>query len=178
MHGGVDFSTSTIVDDSILAKIESNIHLAPLHNPANCEGIHIMRELLPSVPSIAVFDTSFHSTIPARAYTYPLPGSYRDGLQIRKYGFHGTSVQYVANKAYDLLHRVSDGRRKDGKMIIAHLGNGASVTAVVDGKSVDTTMGFTPLEGLMMGEFILVSCNSKNALKYTGNSYLLYLILI
>ena len=154
MHGGIDFASSTIIEnDQVLSKIEANNHLAPLHNPANCAGIRIMRAILPDIPSVAIFDTSFHSTMPAHAYTYPLPSVYRNELQIRKYGFHGTSVHYVANKMSELLCQENDSLNKGWKMIVAHLGNGASVTAVVDGKSVDTTMGFTPLDGLMMGKF-------------------------
>uniref|UniRef100_A0A7S2PEI3 Probable acetate kinase n=1 Tax=Leptocylindrus danicus TaxID=163516 RepID=A0A7S2PEI3_9STRA len=163
VHGGTKFTQSTIVDKDTLLGIESVSHLAPLHNPANLEGIRILMEELPNVPSVAVFDTSFHTTMPPRAYTYPLPKQYREELEVRKYGFHGTSVNYVMKKAEGMIMLARSAgsiSRNNGsgidacggsKMIIAHLGNGASVTAVANGKSVDTTMGFTPLEGLMMG---------------------------
>jgi len=122
--------------------------LAPLHNPANIEGIKVAREIFnDNVKNVAVFDTAFHSTMPPYAYNYPLPKEYRES-KIRKYGFHGTSVKYVSQEASKILKNMN---RTSKKMIIAHLGSGASVTAVVDGRSVDTTMGFSPLSGIMMG---------------------------
>jgi acetate kinase len=148
VHGGGQFSAdATIVTEAVLKAIESLSHLAPLHNPSNIQGIKIALEKFKTVPNIAVFDTSFHSTMPKYIKTYPLPAEYAEH-QIRKYGFHGTSVKYVSIQAAAKLAAMG---KKSTRMIIAHLGNGASATAVVNGKSVDTTMGFTPLSGTMMG---------------------------
>lgn len=138
VHGGTKFTKSIIVDENILYRIEGVSHLAPLHNPANVEGIRILMKELPNVPPVAVFDTSFHTTMPPRAYTYPLPKQYRDELEVRKYGFHGTSVHYVMKMSEGMLSSARPCRSNGGsdgwKMIIAHLGNGASVTAVDNGK--------------------------------------------
>jgi len=148
VHGGDKFSEASLVTDEVLNAIQNVSHLAPLHNPSNLEGIRIAKAVFPeNVPSIAVFDTAFHSTMPAHAYTYPLPKEYAHH-QIRKYGFHGTSVKYVTQVATRKLKQLNKGHRN---LIVAHLGNGASVTAVVDGKGVDTSMEFTPLSGIMMG---------------------------
>jgi acetate kinase len=148
VHGGDKFWEASLVTDEVLDAIQNVSHLAPLHNPSNLEGIRIAKTIFPDeVPSIAVFDTAFHSTMPAHAYTYPLPKEYSQH-QIRKYGFHGTSVKYVTQAATRKLAHLKKGYRN---LIVAHLGNGASVTAVVDGKGVDTSMEFTPLSGIMMG---------------------------
>ena len=153
VHGGTIFNDSAIVTDLSFEQIASVSHLAPLHNPHNLAGIRAIRNLLPEIPNVAVFDTSFHSTIPDVAYTYPLPQEYR--LQdMRKYGFHGTSVNYVSQKATQLLKDAKiapNTSNQEYQMIVCHLGNGASVTAVSGNKSMDTSMGFTPLSGLMMG---------------------------
>jgi acetate kinase len=148
VHGGDKFSEASLVTEEVLDAIQNVSHLAPLHNPSNLEGIRIAKAVFPEhVPNVAVFDTAFHSTMPAFAYTYPLPKEYAHH-QIRKYGFHGTSVKYVTQAATRTLERLNKGHRN---LIVAHLGNGASVTAVVDGKGVDTSMEFTPLSGIMMG---------------------------
>jgi acetate kinase len=150
VHGGEDFSASTIIDDEVLAVIERNCELAPLHNPPNLTGILACRELLPSVPQVAVFDTAFHAQMPRRAYLYGIPYSYYENLGIRRYGFHGTSHRYVTGVALEYL--AGRGKPVDGcKIVTCHLGNGCSMAAVVGGRSIDTTMGFTPLEGLLMG---------------------------
>ncbi|MFV0556320.1 MAG: acetate kinase [Lactovum sp.] len=145
--GGEYFSESTLIDDDVLEKIESLSPLAPLHNPANAAGIRAFKELLPDAVAVAVFDTAFHTTMPAKAYRYPLPKKYYTDYAVRKYGAHGTSHEYVAKEAAKLLGKDI----KDTKIITAHIGNGASITAVKAGQSVDTSMGFTPLAGLMMG---------------------------
>jgi len=145
VHGGEYFSKSVIIDDDVLSKLEKLIPLAPLHNPAHIMGIKICKELMPSKPNIAVFDTAFHQTMPASAYMYAVPyADYKDH-GVRKYGFHGTSHYYVSNQATKLLNK------ENTKVIVCHLGNGSSICAVQDGKSIDTSMGLTPLEGLMMG---------------------------
>jgi acetate kinase len=144
VHGGTTFSDSVLVDDDTLQAINDVSSLAPLHNPHNVTGIVALRRILPDLPAIAVFDTSFHQTIPPKASLYPLPQSYRD-KGIRKYGFHGTSVRFVAARAGEILGNPG------ASMIICHLGNGASVSAVANQVSVETSMGFSPLEGLMMG---------------------------
>jgi len=147
VHGGEYFSESIIVDDDAIKKMESCNHLAPLHNPANLLGISTMKLLAPNVPQIAVFDTAFHQTLPPKAYLYALPYEYYENFGVRRYGFHGTSHRYVAQKAADMI-----GQRLDTLSLISiHLGNGCSATAIHNGKSVDTTMGMTPLEGLAMG---------------------------
>lgn len=145
VHGGEYFSKSVIIDDDVLSKLEKLIPLAPLHNPAHIIGIKICRELMPTKPNIAVFDTAFHQTMPASSYMYAVPyADYKDH-GVRKYGFHGTSHYYVSNEASKLLNK------ENTKVIVCHLGNGSSICAVQDGKSIDTSMGLTPLEGLMMG---------------------------
>lgn len=146
-HGGENFSASALINEEVKKNISSVIELAPLHNPANLNGIISMEKLLPNVPQVAVFDTAFHQTIPPHAYMYPLPYSLYKEDKIRRYGFHGTSHQYVFEKACDALFM----RKDHVKAITCHLGNGASITAIKDGKSVDTSMGLTPVEGLMMG---------------------------
>lgn len=147
VHAGEEFSKSVIIDDEVIKAIEKCIDLAPLHNPPNLLGINAIRSLLPSVPNVAVFDTAFHQTMPPEAYIYPLPYEWYEDLKIRRYGFHGTSHKYVSEKAAAFLGKDI----KELKIITCHLGNGSSVTAVDGGKSVDTSMGFTPLEGLVMG---------------------------
>ncbi len=147
VHGGEDFAGSVRIDDEVLETIEACVAFAPLHNPHNLEGIRVCGELLPGVPQVAVFDTAFHQTMPPASYLYALPyGLYRK-LKVRRYGFHGTSHYYVAHQAAKILDRPID----ELKIVTCHLGNGASVAAVKFGKSVDTSMGFTPLEGLVMG---------------------------
>lgn len=147
LHGGEDFSSSTIIDDEVMKAIENNIELAPLHNPANIMGIEACKELMPEVPMVAVFDTAFHQTIPADNYIYALPYELYEKYKIRRYGFHGTSHKYVSQRAAEILGKDI----RDLNIVTAHLGNGSSVTAVEGGKSVDTSMGLTPLEGLAMG---------------------------
>ena len=146
-HGGEKFSASALINDDVKKNIEECIELAPLHNPANLKGITSMEKLLPKVSQVAVFDTAFHQTIPPHAYMYPLPYSYYEKDKIRRYGFHGTSHRYVFEKACDALFM----RKDHVKAITCHLGNGASIAAIKNGKSVDTSMGLTPVEGLMMG---------------------------
>jgi len=147
VHGGEDFSDSVLVTDKVKASIRKCIQFAPLHNPHNLKGIEACEELLAAVPQVGVFDTAFHQTIPPKAYIYGLPYALYRKLSIRRYGFHGTSHSYVARKAAEILGRPLEKLH----LITCHLGNGASITAVAGGKSVDTTMGFTPLEGLVMG---------------------------
>lgn len=146
-HGGEYFSGAALVNDDTIEKIEKCCTLAPLHNPANLIGIRAAAGLMPSTPQVAVFDTSFHQTIPDYAYMYALPYEYYEKYGLRRYGFHGTSHQYVANKACEAL----GWNIAEKKIITCHLGNGSSITAIKDGKSVDTSMGFTPLEGVTMG---------------------------
>ena len=145
VHGGEYFDDSVLVDDEVIRKLEEISELAPLHNPANVMGIKVMRELLPGKPNVAVFDTAFHQTMEKAVYTYPLPLEDYKELKVRKYGFHGTSHKYVSGVVADLLGK------KDSKIIVCHLGNGASISAVKNGKVVDTSMGLTPLAGIMMG---------------------------
>ena len=147
VHGGEKFAESVLVDDAVYAAIKECVELAPLHNPPNLLGIEACRKLLPGVPQAAVFDTAFHQTMPPRAYAYAIP--YRMYLthKIRRYGFHGTSHMYVSREAARLLARPLESL----KIVTCHLGNGCSVAAVDSGVSVDTSMGFTPLEGLVMG---------------------------
>lgn len=145
--GGEYFKDSVLIDDDVLAKIEELSEFAPLHNPANAMGIKAFRHILPNVTSVAVFDTSFHATMPAVNYLYSIPKEYYDKYAARKYGFHGTSHRYVSERAAELLGKPIE----ETKIITAHIGNGGSVTAVEGGKSVDTSMGFTPLAGLTMG---------------------------
>lgn len=146
-HGGEYFPESAVVNDDVIAKIKSCFELAPLHNPANLQGILSINELLPGIPQVAVFDTSFHQSMPAESYLYALPYKYYDEYRVRKYGFHGTSHKFVAQKACALTGVKFDS----SKIITCHIGNGASITAIVNGKSYDTSMGFTPVDGLMMG---------------------------
>lgn len=146
-HGGEYFKNSTLVDDQAKRYIKECCELAPLHNPANLEGINAMEKLLPNVPQVAVFDTSFHQTIPAKAFMYGIPYEIYEELRVRKYGFHGTSHKFVAQKACDIL----GWNIEEKKIVSCHLGNGASVCAIDGGKSVETSMGFTPNEGLLMG---------------------------
>ena len=145
--GGEYFKESTVVEGDVLEKIEERGLLAPLHNPANAAGIRAFKELLPDITSVAVFDTSFHTTMPEKAYRYPLPTKYYTENKVRKYGAHGTSHQYVAQEAAKLLGRPLE----ELKLITCHIGNGASITAGKGGQSIDTSMGFTPLAGVMMG---------------------------
>jgi len=147
VHGGEQFSSSVVIDDIVLKAIETNIELAPLHNPANLTGIREAMKMLPGKPNVAVFDTSFHQTMQPAAYLYGLPRELYDKYKIRRYGFHGTSHRYVAARACQLMKRHPDNTN----LITCHLGNGASITAVENGRSIDTSMGFTPLEGLVMG---------------------------
>ena len=147
VHGGEKFAKATIINEEVIAAIEECNELAPLHNPANLIGISACQELMPQTPMAAVFDTAFHQTIPEEAYLYGLPYKYYRDYKIRRYGFHGTSHDYVSHRAAELLGKPFD----EVKTIVCHLGNGASVTAVKNGKSVDTSMGLTPLEGLIMG---------------------------
>ncbi len=147
VHGGDRFSEPTRVDDEVEATIEQLIPLAPLHNPGNLKGIRVARSHFPEVPQIAVFDTAFHQTLPAHAYTYALPRSWREQHGVRRYGFHGTSHAYVSRRAAELVGLAAE----DANVIVLHLGNGASAAAVAGGRSVDTSMGLSPLEGLVMG---------------------------
>ena len=147
VHGGEAFSSSVLVDQSVTASIQECADFAPLHNPHNLEGIHVCQQLLPGTPQVAVFDTAFHQTMSPASYLYALPYSLYRKLKVRRYGFHGTSHFYVSQQAAKELGRPSE----EIKVITCHLGNGASVAAVKHGRSVDTSMGFTPLEGLVMG---------------------------
>ncbi len=147
VHGGERFTESVIIDDEVIKAITECNDLAPLHNPANLIGIDACRKLMPGVPMVAVFDTAFHQTMPKKAFTYGLPHEYYDKYKIRRYGFHGTSHSYVSKRAAEIAGLALDHSR----IIVCHLGNGASVSAVLNGKSVDTSMGLTPLEGLIMG---------------------------
>jgi acetate kinase len=147
VHGGSFFNAPARLTPEAIVKIEACVPLAPLHNPAALVGIRESLRILPSTPQVAVFDTAFHAGIPAHAYTYALPQAYSRDYGVRRYGFHGISFQYVASRAQALL----GGTLADTRIVIAHLGNGASVTAVNSGRSVDTSMGMTPLEGLVMG---------------------------
>jgi len=147
VHGGEYFSQPTLITEDVLKKIDEYSPLAPLHNPPQIKGIEACRKLLPGIPQVAVFDTAFHQTMPKTSYLYGLPYKYYEKYKIRRYGFHGTSHYYVANRAAKL-----EGKPiKDLKIITCHLGNGCSMAAVKGGKCIDTSMGFTPLEGLMMG---------------------------
>ncbi|PUU86846.1 acetate kinase [Halanaerobium congolense] len=146
-HGGEKFAHSTLIDEEVMKEIEDISDLAPLHNPANLMGITVCKELMPETPQVAVFDTAFHQTMPAEAYTYAIPYKYYEKYGIRRYGFHGTSHGYVAARAAKMM----DKNIEDLNIVTCHLGNGASIAAVKKGQSVDTSMGFTPLEGLVMG---------------------------
>ena len=147
VHGGEKFTSSTVITDEAMNAIEECNDLAPLHNPANLIGIRACQELMPNVPMVAVFDTAFHQTMPEEAYLYGLPYEYYEKYKVRRYGFHGTSHSFVSKRLVEYLGMDLD----NSKVIVAHLGNGASISAVVNGKCVDTSMGLTPLEGLVMG---------------------------
>lgn len=147
VHGGEAFSDSVLITPEVLKEIENVSELAPLHNPANVTGIKAFQEILPNVPHVAVFDTAFHQTMPESSYLYSLPYEYYKKYGIRKYGFHGTSHKYVTQRAAELMGK----QIEDLRLISCHLGNGASIAAVQGGKSIDTSMGFTPLAGLTMG---------------------------
>ncbi len=147
VHGGEKFAASTVLNDEVIAEIEKVSDLAPLHNPANLIGIRACQELMPGVPMVGVFDTAFHQTMPEKAFLYGLPYEYYEKYGVRRYGFHGTSHSFVSKRVAEILGKDI----KDLKTIVCHLGNGASICAVQGGKSVDTSMGFTPLEGLVMG---------------------------
>lgn len=147
VHGGEKFANSVVIDDEVIKAIEECNDLAPLHNPANLIGIRACKELMPKTPMVAVFDTAFHQTMPGKAYLYGLPYEYYDKYKVRRYGFHGTSHSFVSKKTAEILGR----NYEDMKIIVCHLGNGASICAVNKGQSVDTSMGLTPLEGLIMG---------------------------
>lgn len=147
VHGGEKFAKSVILTEEVLAQIEECNDLAPLHNPANLIGIRACQELMPDVPMVGVFDTAFHQTMPKKAYLYGLPYEYYEKYKVRRYGFHGTSHSFVSKRLAEFLGMDIN----HSKLIVAHLGNGASISAVVDGKCVDTSMGLTPLEGLVMG---------------------------
>ena len=147
VHGGEKFTESALVTDEVLAAIEECNDLAPLHNPANLIGINACKELMPNVPMVTVYDTAFHQTMPEKAYLYGLPYEYYENYKVRRYGFHGTSHSFVSKQTADFLGMDIN----NSKIIVAHLGNGASISAVLNGKCVDTSMGLTPLEGLVMG---------------------------
>jgi acetate kinase len=147
VHGGAQFSEPTLIDDEVERTIERLIPLAPLHNPANLEGIRVARTHFAEVPQVAVFDTAFHQTLPPHAYTYAVKRAWREDHRIRRYGFHGTSHAFVSRRAAELVGLPVE----DANVIVLHLGNGASATAVAGGRSVDTSMGLSPLEGLVMG---------------------------
>ena len=147
VHGGEKFAGSALINDEVMAAIEECSELAPLHNPANLIGIRACKELMPDVPQVAVFDTAFHQTMPDYAYVYGIPYEYYEKYKVRRYGFHGTSHSFVSKRTAEILGKDI----KDTKIIVCHLGGGASICAVEGGKSIDTTMGFTPLEGITMG---------------------------
>lgn len=146
LHGGMKFTASCIIDEPVIEAIKECIPLGPLHNPANLMGIEACRKVMPNTPMVAVFDTAFHQTMPKEAYLYGIPMEYYEKYQIRRYGFHGTSHRFVSARAIELL-----GKENAHKIIVCHLGNGSSLSACVDGKCVDTSMGLTPLEGVLMG---------------------------
>ena len=147
VHGGEKYSDSVLINDEVLKSIKDCIVLAPLHNPPNIIGIEACKELMPNTPMVAVFDTAFHQTMPKHSYICPLPYELYEKYGIRKYGFHGTSHKYVSNKVAEVMGKDI----KDLKIVTCHLGNGCSLAAIKNGKSVDTSMGFTPLAGVMMG---------------------------
>ena len=147
VHGGEKFTSSALVTDEVLAAIEECNDLAPLHNPANLIGINACKELMPNVPMVTVYDTAFHQTMPEKAYLYGLPYEYYENYKVRRYGFHGTSHSFVSKRTAEFLGMDIN----NSKIVVAHLGNGASISAVLNGKCVDTSMGLTPLEGLVMG---------------------------
>ena len=147
VHGGEKFTKSCLITDEVIKEVEECSVFAPLHNPAGLIGVRACQELMPGLPMVAVFDTAFHQTMPEKAYMYGLPYEYYEKYKVRRYGFHGTSHSYVSKKAAEVMEKAYD----EVKTIVCHLGNGASVSAVLNGKSVDTSMGLTPLEGLVMG---------------------------
>ncbi len=147
VHGGEAFIKPVRITDAVMTALEANAHLAPLHNPPNIAGIRAAQLALPGLPNVAVFDTGFHATLPAKAFLYAIPKEFFERDKIRRYGFHGTSHQYVASKAATILEKPLESL----KLVSLHLGNGASACAILHGSSVDTSMGFTPLEGLVMG---------------------------
>lgn len=147
VHGGDKFCSSVVINQEVINKIEECVDLAPLHNPANLKGIYAIQKILPKVPQVAVFDTSFHQTMPPYAYMYALSYDYYEKYGVRRYGFHGTSHRYVAKRGCEFLGLDLENSR----IITAHIGNGGSITAIKNGKSIDTSMGMTPVEGLMMG---------------------------
>lgn len=147
VHGGEKFASSVVLTEEVLAQIEECNDLAPLHNPANLIGIRACQELMPNVPMVGVFDTAFHQTMPKKAYLYGLPHEYYEKYKVRRYGFHGTSHSFVSKRAIQMLNLDPD----NSKIIVCHLGNGSSISAVKNGKVVDTSMGMTPMEGLVMG---------------------------
>ena len=147
VHGGEKFKQSALIDKEVIDMVEGCVDLAPLHIPANLKGIYAINELLPNVPQVANFDTAFHQTMPAKAFLYGIPRRYYDEYRVRAYGFHGTSHRYVAEQAAILAGLDF----QSSKIVTCHIGNGGSVTAVLNGKSVDTSMGLTPVDGLMMG---------------------------
>lgn len=171
VNGGESYKESILIDNEVKKQIEINCELAPLHNPANLKGILSVEKLIPGVPQVAVFDTSFHQTMPDYAFMYALPYEYYEKYRIRKYGYHGTSHKFVASKASRLLGK----EMKDLKIITCHLGNGASITAIQKGRSIDTSMGFTPVDGLIMGTRtgeidpgVLIYIADKEHLNVTG----------
>lgn len=147
VHGGEKFNSSVLITDDVIKSIEDCIKVAPLHNPPNLKGVEAVKELMPEIPQVAVFDTAFHQTMPQKAFMYAIPYELYTKDGVRRYGFHGTSHRYVSKRAYEMLNIKPEGV----KMITCHIGNGGSITAIKDGKSVDTSMGMTPLEGLVMG---------------------------
>lgn len=147
VHGGEKFASSVVIDDEVIKAVEECNDLAPLHNPANLIGINVCKELMPGVPMVAVFDTAFHQTMPAKAYLYGLPIEYYEKYKVRRYGFHGTSHSFVSKRTVEFLGLDPE----NSKVIVCHLGNGSSISAVLNGKCIDTTMGLTPLEGVVMG---------------------------
>jgi acetate kinase len=147
VHGGEAFTSSVLINDEVIAAIESVSDLAPLHNPANLIGVRACQDLMPGTPQVAVFDTAFHQTMPSKAYMYALPLEYYNKYKVRRYGFHGTSHSFVSKKVAEVVGKPYE----EIKTIVCHLGNGASISAVKNGKCVDTSMGLTPLEGLIMG---------------------------
>ena len=147
VHGGEKFACSTLLTDEVLKTVESFNDLAPLHNPPTLVGVAACKELMPDTPMVGVFDTAFHQTMPPEAYIYGLPYEYYEKYGVRRYGFHGTSHRYVSLRAAEILGK----KPEDLKIVVCHLGNGSSLSAVDGGKSVDTSMGLTPLEGLVMG---------------------------
>ncbi|MFN3283573.1 MAG: acetate kinase [Pseudothermotoga sp.] len=147
VHGAERFASSVLIDEEVMKVLQDNVHLAPLHNPPNIMGIRAVQKLLPNVPNVGVFDTAFHQSMPKKAFLYPIPYEFYEKHRIRRYGFHGTSHRYVSKRAAEILGR----DYYDFKVITCHLGNGASIAAVRHGRSIDTSMGFTPLEGIVMG---------------------------